>query len=339
MGNVLKISAINSDKGYYISDCFDDRWHQTELDHKLFDGVKCEPTFHPSWRFIKTLPQKVSHFERQPNINYRFILKDDSLNNKLPLELKREDAGEFVKNCEDNLTFIWKDEYAMYRSLYEEVSDPQPEKEVEDAFEFNVLFSVREIKPPPDFKYDIIPHWNTKQFTTLDKTSIIHQQLDKIIFPDLLLHETPCMLSSEDVFKIIRKFVQDNIDPRVAKITSNYEFHFAVAKRIPITKPYETKSSYKPRYKRKTEVRYQTISEKDHEILNIVYKGQQSYGNSTVVQPLIANNENELKEKLDDYLKNLISLINEPVKECPTCLGVGVIFDANKVNNKINERY
>jgi len=117
---MLKIIAVKTNKGFYISGA-DMEWSsEKNLRNKLFDGVVPQSSFDSDWSIIPCYPTKVSHMEKQQNINYRFILKDDSLaSDKLPLEIKSEDAG--AKDCEG--TFIWKEELAMYRSLYQEVSD------------------------------------------------------------------------------------------------------------------------------------------------------------------------------------------------------------------------
>jgi DNA-directed RNA polymerase II subunit RPB1 len=38
------------------------------------------------------------------------------------------------------------------------------------------------------------------------------------------------------------------------------------------------------------------------------------------------DNSEELKETIDNYLKNLIEYINEPTKDCPNCNGSGIIL-------------
>ena len=56
------------------------------------------------------------------------------------------------------------------------------------------------------------------------------------------------------------------------------------------------------------------------------------YQGYTPIQGFEARNEQELKETLDSYLEGLTKQINEPVTECPTCNGCGVLFDEVKDN-------
>lgn len=333
MSEKLKVYAIETDKGYYISLTLGESYSSYNyLDGKLFDGISAKPTFHSQWRLIDKIPEKITHIEKQPNINYRFILADDKLaSENIPLEIKREDAGEFQKDCNDNSVFVWKDEYAMYRSLYVEVSDPQPDKVVEDDFEFNVIMKVSDIKPPPEIKYSVKPRYDSYSskmvYENITNYDVHHQLLDKIIFPNIVLPETPCQLSADDLFKVIRQYVKDNIDPRVAKITSDYDFHFEVKKRIPITKPYQSTYEHSRRGRRRPEMRTVTVSEKEQTIFVITTSSSHTYGSAIVLKPFEAKTEADLKEQVDIYLKDLITFINEPVKECPTCLGVGCLFN------------
>ena len=51
------------------------------------------------------------------------------------------------------------------------------------------------------------------------------------------------------------------------------------------------------------------------------------YEKYPLIQPFEAENQDSLKEHIDNYLENLITLINTPVKECACCKGLGVIVD------------
>jgi hypothetical protein len=328
--DILQIIAIETDKGFYVSRFPDGGYsYNRRLDNKLFNRLKATDTFHPDWSFIPTIPFKVSHIERQPNINYRFILKDDTLKSKkLPLEIKSEDAG--AKDCEGN--FIWKEELAMYRSLYQEISDPQPDKEVEEEFDFKVLFKVPEIKPPTGIKYPDNPLWIDHEFKPafITNSRIEHQVLDKIIFPTILLHETPCRLSSEDTYNLIRNYIKLNINPKYAKVTSDYNFCFEVAKIVGITKPFEQTYTKHPGYnrRRKPIVETRLVSSREVKVFEMTSE-KDKYNGYTPIKGFVANNETELKEQIDAYLKELIDYINEPLIDCPHCQGKGVMLNSN----------
>jgi hypothetical protein len=58
---------------------------------------------------------------------------------------------------------------------------------------------------------------------------------------------------------------------------------------------------------------------------------QSKYNNYTVIQPIFADNENQLKEKIDSFLDELITIINQPLKLCEHCNGTGYEEEATKI--------
>lgn len=334
MKDKLIIHAVETNKGYYISLNPSEIYsNYNRLDHMLFDGVYPKDSFHSCWKIIDKIPTKVSHIESQPNINYRFILKDDSLaSDKLPLEIPKYSIGEDKENCEHDKVFVWNEDFAMYRSLYEEISDPQPDIEVENEFEFKIIFKVDEIKQPSEIKYPTneryVSYTNEKVTDYITNNQVDHQILDKIIFPTILLAQTPSKLSSKDTYNIVREHIKRNINSKVAQVTSDFDFCFEVSKRIGIAEPYPTRvdvsrlSSRKPKYEtrwvssRLVKV-FEMTSEQDH------------YSGYTPIKGFEAKNEDELKNLIDNYLKELIDFINEPLVDCPHCKGKGVIVNKN----------
>lgn len=325
---MLDIQAIKTNKGYYISKgIVHQSWIDYSLREFLFDGEKPKPSFDRNWDLIKDKPIKVSRMVHQPNINYRFILTDDSIaSDKIPLEIKQEDVGD-TKDCEGQV--IWKPELAMYRSLYELVSDEQPDLEVIEEFTFTILFEIGEILPPPYFVYPTMKFGifggkiETPSITNHD---IQHQELDRIIFPSLLVHETPCKLSSEDTYKIVREYINTHINSAVAVVTSNYDFCFEVAKRIPLAKPYNQTYKYEGR-SRRSRPRVETRLIKDRQVKFFEMTHEKAhYSGYTPIQGFEGKNEADLKEQIDSYLGELITAINEPATECPSCNGQGVII-------------
>lgn len=329
----MNLTVIKSNRGYYVTTDSGLKYlsGKSSLLNYLFDGVNPQPTFHDKWVFIEKEPGVISHYERQPNINHRYILTDDSLeSDKIPAVLMKDDAVEST-DCEGNT--IWKPEYQFYKSLYVEVSDEQPDKEVIDEFTFNVVLEIGNLVDPPEFIYptgSIYDRWadKNKRETSVNRSNIVHQELDKIIFPSLLIHETPCQLSSEDTYKVVREYISTHINPAVAVITSNYDFCFTVKKRIPLAKPYETKiTDHSKRKGSKNRVQTRMVTQKEIQIFEMTHTGRNgNYSGYTPIEGFEARNEQELKEKIDSYLEDLISQINEPVTECPTCNGCGVLF-------------
>jgi hypothetical protein len=326
---MLTIVAVQTNDGYFISE--KNSSYYDILMSRKFDSVVPVETFLKGWCFIAIdhKPLKVTHMEEQPDINYRYILKDDSLKSKkLPLELKKENVGHDDKDCEGGKIFVRNDEWSMYRSLYQEVSDPQPDKEVEEEFEFNIVFKVDKIEPPAKMEYPTNPLWIDHKSVPSNITNhnIEHQILDQIIFPTILLHETPCRLSSEDTYNLIRNYVKLNINPKHAKVTSDHSFCFEVKKIISITEPYTTTTTHKKYGRRRPIVETRLVSTREVKCFEMTSE-KEMYSGYTPIKGFEAKNETELKEQIDAYLKDLMDYINKPLVDCPHCKGAGVLLN------------
>jgi hypothetical protein len=330
---MLKIYAIETNQGYYISTNPEYNYSNWDiLENRLFNGKLPESTFHDCWKLIKDKPIKITRIEKQPNTNYRFILKDDSLkSDKLPIEISKEKVGSYQKNCNDDLVFTWNDEYAMYKSLYEEVSDTQLDIEKEDEFEFIILFKIDEIKPPLELKYPVneryISYSNEKVIDYITNETVDHQLLDKIIFPTILLHQAPCKLSSKETFNLVKFHIQQHINPKVARITSDYSFCFEVSKIITLNETYTQNYVPYSRGKRKPKTETRLISSRLIKIFEMT-NDEDKYKGYTSIEGFEANSESELKDQIDNYLNDLMSYINEPLIDCPHCQGKGVLLNS-----------
>jgi hypothetical protein len=209
----------------------------------------------------------------------------------------------------------------MYRSLYVEISDPQPDKEVDDTFEFVELFDVGEIKSPPEIKYPInerLVSYSDKKVTDyVTNGSLEHQVLDKIIFPAIMIHETPCRLSSKDTYNLVREHIKRNINPKIARVTSDYDFCFEVAKVIGMADAREEK--FTPIYhsgRRKPRVETRLVSTRQVRVFEMT-SDKDKYGDYTVIDGFEGKTEADLKQQIDIYLEELMKYINEPLKDCP----------------------
>lgn len=330
----LKIYAVETNNGVYITPTPDDSryWNNNSFGSYLFDGKCAENTFKQNWWKLEHSPIKVTHKESQPNINHRFTLINTTIAcDRIPLTLTREQALESIEN--ENNKYIWKPEYAMYQTLYEEFSDEQPDIEVENEFEYIVLAIIDNIKEPQKILYPIKENSSfTTKNGTVENKDITHAIIDNIVYPQIVINERPCKLTSKQTYDIVREHVNRNINPKVAVVTSNYDFCFKVEKVIPLGKPYsfqydnnnslfdkrKRKPIMKTKYvETKKMVCFEMTSEKDH------YEGY------TPIKEFNGKNEDDLKEQIDNYLEQLMAFINEPVKECSTCNGVGVLYNSN----------
>lgn len=329
---ILKIDAIKTDNGYYLKHCNDSgSWvSNSSLSVYFFDGKLGEKTHNVVWLFVKKLPKSIAREKAQAHINHRFELIDPSFaNEKVPLSILREKAGEYEEDDYGKYVFIWNETYAHLKSLYKEISDPQPNIMVDCPFEIRVILEIDFIKEYAGFSYPVQrTRWEHEGFTQLTEKDAHHNLIDTIIFPGIILSGRESKLTSEQSYKIIRKHVQDNINPKWAEITSDYDFCFTVCKKIPLCKPVSYQKNVarfgarKPKYT----TAYQTnrsvkIFEMGHSGRGAPYQGYEA------IKGFEGANIEELKQNIDDFLKDLMEKINEPLKDCPHCNGVGVILN------------
>ena len=149
------------------------------------------------------------------------------------------------------------------------------------------------------------------------------------------LPTAPCEIASETLYNIVRQHIIKHLDNRVAKITSNYNFCFEVCKLIPLYEPKQlTYTNIFGRTKKEREKLHTTIKKyNDFKIFEMTHDNERHSG-YTPIPKLVANNEWELKEKLDNLLEYLIELINEPLNYCEHYKGTGIVQDSpmNKID-------
>lgn len=327
--NKLVIQAIQTEDGLYIKKERLD-YYTADLNGFFFDGNLAQPTFHTDWYKIAKKPERIYRLVNQPNINYRFELIDKSLESeKFPLSFKFEEVAE--KGEYGYSDPLWNENTRHLSSLYELKSDTQPHLEEDIEFEFKIILVVDNIKEYQDFCYSYKgerSNWDGKHPTiNVTAKSITHQVIDKIIFPEPFLPSRPCSLSSKDTYGIIREYIKNNINPKAAEITSDYDFCFTVKKKIKLPTPYESKHEFKtsrgksyrpPRVKKTlTENKMVEVFEMTHD--------ERKYQGYTVVEGFRGNNQEDLKNNIDAYLEELITYINIPLEECSCCKGVGMV--------------
>lgn len=64
---------------------------------------------------------------------------------------------------------------------------------------------------------------------------------------------------------------------------------------------------------------------------------QQRYKGYPIIPEMCANNETELKEKIDTWLEGLIEIINKPLCQCPECKGTGYIGEIERAKFNYTE--
>lgn len=323
---MLNILAIETNNGVYLqseSDRKSKAWNSnnnSELLRYKFDGVEAELSFEKDWVFVKQMPKVITRDKPAQAINQRYEIVDESLiSERLPKSFPYSES----------------EKYEGVGGLYRYVDEKIP------GGEENIDFNIKTI-----LKIDNLPNYTPFSFTYgkeyvgsfySDKgwrdLKITHkaaefQEIDKILFPSIMLPSRPCQLTSEQSYNIIRAYVKENIDPKNAEITSDYNFHFEVKKKIKLNKSYNhtwekktpTGRSYKrPQYNTKL------VTHKSVSAYNISHSNARDKFGGVVVEGFKGENSEDLKKNIDNFLEELISYINTPLKECECCNGVGVL--------------
>lgn len=318
----MKIVTIKTKKGYYITDNLDnDTYFQSRLGILFFDGDKPQQTFHKDWYFIPFQPVKIEKLVSQPSINHRYELIDKSMtSNKLPLVFQSKEV--LTEKGE------WATAYKYLESLYKFTFDPQPDILENVEFTFEVILELDEIQEFNGFSY---PAQRTKYIheglITITQQDVQYQLLDKILFPSLVLPSLPCQLTSEQSYKIVRQYIKQHINFDVARISSDYNFCFAVEKLVVRQKPYTKKTetlNAKGRSYKKKQYRKHYIKSRAVRVFEMTWTPE-NYRDYTPIQSFQGENWEDLETNIDTYCKELVELINTPLKECPHCNGMGVV--------------
>lgn len=325
----MNIVAIKHPNGYYISIN-----QMSDLAKYLVNGEPVKPTFNREWGLVSSLPEKIQKYEGQPRINHRYVLRDKQMeSDKIPLEFKRDDVAVY-----EDYDWRFKDEYAHLRSLYEAVSDPQPDILADVEFKIESIIEMdHEAKEETKFSYPVYrTKWTSDGLTNITNERLRLRLIDEITVPSIYKGERPCKLSSKETYQIIRQHVIQHLDRKVAAITSDFDFCFTVKKNITLAVPEKfqvnvnlwdninrigTKRKKKPakyedryRHTRQVEV-FEMTSEEDK------YKGY------TPIPGIEGVDTEDIKRKMDAYLADLMDFLNEPVQECEHCKGLGVVFE------------
>lgn len=318
MEKQYNIKAIQTSDGFFVYS--DD----INLQYLLFDSIKPEKTWKSDWYKVKSIDNIKKIVPEKRNIA-SYILKPEYVpSDSLPSTVKQEfflsDGDEYAS--EHKLYGLYEPQYKIEPETYEDI-----DVKTEVIAEIDGALVEQKIHFPVYGKY---PNTDGKNWSVTN-SSIKLGLLDELITPSILREERPCKLSSEDSYKIIRTHIKDNINPKVAVITSDHDFCLSVEKRIPLSEKvkftYDANFSiFGRRRKPKMVVDYKTerkvkVFETAPEIRGIVYSGY------TKTPEFVGENAETLKSNIDLYLKTLMEEINKPLLDCPHCKGLGVIED------------
>jgi len=319
-----KIMVVKTDKGCFISDCFatsgyDYNYHRSVIGDLLFNGKSATTTYYLNWYYIEEYPALIQIKKDGNRVNERYELKDKGLTSDKMPEL-------IPYNEKDNYS------YDVIDSLYLYTYDKEPDYLEEYPCDIQVVCELDNFTFPPQIEYTAIHKYDfSDKPYTIKNADVQHQMLDKMIFPAVLLHESPCKFTSKQMYDITRQYILEHIDNSVAKITSNYDFCFTVRKLIPLIEPetisYQNIFARTKRERNRIRTSIKKYEEKD--IFEMTYSPENYRGYSPIPE-MCANNESELKEKVDKWLTDLIKIINKPLCQCPECKGTGYVGKIEK---------
>lgn len=319
-----KIMLVKTNKGCYISDCFatsgyDYQYHRSKISGMFFDGEKPTKTFYPNWFYIAKYPEKIEIKKPGAISNQRYVIRDEKyISEAFPAVIPKEDRKDYSEAAIE---------------LYEYQYDQEPDYFEEVTVEIETVMEVDDFELQPSINFEAIQKWNYQNTPyTIKNVDVHHQMLDKIIFPEVLLHSRPCSFSSKQVYDITRQHVIQNIDNSVAKITSNYDFCFTVKKIVPLSVP-ENISYHNlfARTKRERQKLHTSIKKyNEYEVFEMTSK-ESHYQGYTPIPEMTANSEKELDQKMKSWLEYLMEEINKPLCECPHCNGKGFFLDATRI--------
>ncbi|MCC0670567.1 hypothetical protein [Clostridioides sp. ES-W-0016-02] len=325
----MNIYMVKTNKECFITDCevfqgHDYSYHRTKLTDLYFDKEKPKETYCKNWYVIDKYPEKIET-ELIEYTNERYEIDNKNLIcEKFPEIIRREDRGK--------LDFDISEFYSIKR-------DKRPFRLVEvENVKIEVIMELDSFEMPNKIEYEATgdkENYKSNSVYKITNTDVKHQLLDKIIFPELMLSSMPCKFTSKQMFDITRQYIKENIDLSKAKITSDYDFCFTVKKIVPLLTP--EKITYQNVFartkKERNKIHYGIKEYKEVEIFSMTHN-QRNYDGYTAIDAMYANNENELKEKVDTWLKGAIEIINKPLELCPHCNGTGYMDEIKKIKIK-----
>lgn len=335
--NIIKAVWHKADNGIYLGGSeFNYRGDRSGVYVDLINDKEPKPTHLTGWKFVEGENEPLSFKKKQSGkiCDIRYELIDPSLaSDKIPLTLKDTEVEEFYDS--DVYTHNWNNPvYNNLRSLYERKHDREPDYFAEVIFEAEYLGEIvsENVDNVVSAKYLVNrTNWASDGKTEIDiKDVVTYYELEKMLVSDLLIHNRPCYLDSVMTYKIVRNYIKDNINPKVATITSDYDFCFTVQKKIAI-KPLEkrteiltsrSKSYRPPRFKtsvttHKTVPMFEMTNAKD------------KYQGYTVIDGFKGDNLQELVDNTKHFLDDLMDYINQEVDECIHCKGTGHLVNTN----------
>lgn len=230
-------------------------------------------------------------------------------------------------------------EFSQVKGMYQEKYEMTEETWKPRSFELELLgtLEVSNWQKPEAMivKQVVEANWSPKIVSADLSTIVCYSDIERMLTPEFLLHNRPCTLSSDQVYKIVRAHIKENINPRAAEITSDYDFCFTVKRKVahkPITHRQEIKKASGRSYTTPKFKTYQTTY-KSVEIFEMT-NDSKKYNNYTIIQGWQADSLQDMQQQVKHYLDTLMEVINTEYVECECCKGVGAVVTKIATNER-----
>lgn len=337
----MKLDYYKSDKGIYVARSIIDYLNRRDLIRTsgLFkiNNKLPQKTHHASWVFIEgeTELKTVSFETKGETYNYHWTMKEntpDVVAKLIPKTLTTDEASEYYDDDEWQYYMSEECMYFEYRSFYERVWDTKPDYFKDQEIEVTFLgdISSKEMDLPSKTKYSVYKtKWKHEGTKEIDLSGIAsYSELSQMLTSDLLIHNQACSLTSVQTYNIIRTYVNNNIDPKWATVTSDYDFCFTVKKKIAVKPIMISKEQTKSNGKSYAKPRFTTnkVTHKLEQVFEMTH-AERRYKGYTSISGFKGDSLQELADTVEQYLEELITYINKPLSECSACEGTGHLFD------------
>lgn len=286
------------------------------------------------WYQLDTELKDFKQSKRATSEQIGWKLKNPELaSEKIPATLSMQELERHWDS--DNNEYEFTGEYSSIASLYVEDQMILPEEIVPVSVEVTKLRDLQidsfDFPSAMQVTYLDAGNYGSNKVRTEDLSSIaVFSDIERMLTPEFLIHTRPCSLTSQQVYKIVRVHILSNIDSKVARVTSNYDFCFTVERVVDIN-PVEVineKLTSSGRSYRPPRFTTSMSNSKMVKLFEMTWQGAdkgKGYGSYPIIGGWDASNLQELYDNMQKYLSELMLEINKPVVECTACGGSGCI--------------
>ncbi len=222
-------------------------------------------------------------------------------------------------------------EFAAVCGLYTFSYEGVPEYWADEPFEVVILgeYTVSNWQEPEKMEVRLYQKdmWHTEDKSANLADIVNYSMLEKALTPEFILHARPCFLTSEQVYKIVRAHIKDNIKASSAEITSDYDFCFTVKRKLH-KKPISIRREITKRNGRSFATPKFKYLESTFDLVEIfeMTDNKHRYSKYTVIEGWEADNLEAMHAQVKFYLDALMEEINKEVSKCPSCDGTGHVW-------------